>query len=133
MERILASEGIEPGARKQIIKYQKELETLRKTVSTLESEMIQFGKAQTYFKPTNKGNKLRNELQTKIDNSVESIAIKKRKISEVVQKINELSLFLNKYPFNLVDYIFVLIASGSLHYYKCGTIRRVIKVKSTYI
>jgi hypothetical protein len=90
MERKLASEGIEPGARKQIIKYQKELEALRKTVSKLESEMIQFEEAQTYFKPTNKGNKLRNELQTKIDNSVESIAIKKRKISEVVQKINEL-------------------------------------------
>lgn len=90
MERRLASEGIEPGARKEIIKYQKELESLRKLVSSLESEMIQYEEAQTYFKPTNKGNKLRNELQTKIDNSVESIAINKRKISELVKKINEL-------------------------------------------
>ncbi len=90
MERRLASEGIEPGARKEIIKYQKELESLRKLVSSLESEMIQYEEAQTYFKPTNKGNKLRDELQTKIDNSIESIAINKRKISELVKKINEL-------------------------------------------
>ena len=86
MERKLASEGIEPCARKQIIKYQKELEVLRKTVSTLESEMIQSEEAQTYFKSTSKGNKLKNELQSKIDRSVESLAIKKRKISDVVQK-----------------------------------------------
>jgi exonuclease VII small subunit len=90
MERRLASEGIEPGARKEIIKYQKELESLRKVVSGLESEMIQYEEAQTYFKPTNKGNKLRDELQTKIDKAVESIAVNKRKISDLVQKINDL-------------------------------------------
>lgn len=90
MERRLASEGIEPGARKEIIKYQKELENLRKEVSKQESEMIQFEEAQTYFKPTNKGNKLRDELQGKIDAAVEQIAIGKRRISELVQQINEL-------------------------------------------
>jgi len=92
MERRLASEGIEPGARKEIIKYQKELESLRKHVSGLESEMIQYEEAQTYFKPTNRGNKLREELQTKIDASAESIGIGKRKISDIVQKINELKM-----------------------------------------
>jgi Domain of Unknown Function (DUF349). len=65
MDRRLASEGIEPGARKEIIKYQKELESLKKHVSSLESEMIQYEEAQTYFQPTNKGNKLRDELQSK--------------------------------------------------------------------
>lgn len=90
MERRLASEGIEPGARKEIIKYQKELESLRKEVAKQESEMIQFEEAQTYFKPTNKGNKLRDELQGKIDAAVEQIAIGKRRISELVQQINEL-------------------------------------------
>lgn len=90
MERKLASEGINPGARKEIIKYQKELESLKKEVSSLESDMIQYEEAQTYFKPTNKGNKLRNELQTKIDNAFEAIAISKREISELVQKINKL-------------------------------------------
>ena len=90
MERRLASEGIEPGARKEIIKYQKELENLRKEVSKLESEMIQYEEAKTYFKPTNKGNKLRDELQGKVDTAVEQIAISKRKIADLVQKINEL-------------------------------------------
>ncbi len=90
MDRKLASEGIAPPARKEIIKYQKELESLRKTVATLESEMIQFEEAQTYFKPTNKGNKLRDELQTKIDLAVESIVKNKRKISVIVDKINDL-------------------------------------------
>ena len=90
MERRLASEGVKSGARKEIIKYQKELELLRKKVSSLESDMIQYEEAQTYFKPTNKGNKLRNELQSKIDNSIESIAMNKRKISELAQKINML-------------------------------------------
>ncbi len=90
MERRLASEGIEPAARKEIIKYQKELENLRKHVSSLESEMIQYEEAQTYFKPTNKGNKLRDELQSKIDASLESIGKGKRQISDLVQKINDL-------------------------------------------
>lgn len=90
MERRLASEGIEPGVRKEIIKYQKELESLRKDVSKLESEMIQYEEAQTYFKPTNKGNKLRDELQLKIDKAVEEVSIGKRRIAELVQNINEL-------------------------------------------
>lgn len=90
MERRLASEGVNPAARKEIIKYQKELEAARKQVSSWESEMIQFEEAQTYFKPTNKGNVLREELQTKIDASLVNIAKGRRKISELVAKINEL-------------------------------------------
>lgn len=90
MERRLASEGIEPGARKEIVKFQKELEHHRKEVSRLEAEMIQYEEAKTYFKPTNKGNKLRDELQAKVDNAVEKIALEKKKISELVRKINEL-------------------------------------------
>ncbi|MBO6792870.1 MAG: DUF349 domain-containing protein [Balneolaceae bacterium] len=90
MERRLASEGIEPEARKEIIQYQKQLEQFRKDVSKLESEMIQFEEAKTYFKPTNKGNKLRDELQSKVDDAAEKIAAKKLKISELVRKINDL-------------------------------------------
>ena len=52
--------------------------------------MIQYEEAKTYFKPTNKGNKLRDELQGKVDTAVEQIAISKRKIADLVQKINEL-------------------------------------------
>jgi hypothetical protein len=90
MERKLASEGVNPESRKEIIKYQKQLEQLRKDVSKLESEMIQFEEAKTYFKPTNKGNKLRDELQGKVDAAAEKIAAKKATISELVRKINDL-------------------------------------------
>ncbi len=90
MERRLASEGVNPESRKEIIKYQKQLEQLRKDVSKLESEMIQFEEAKTYFKPTNKGNKLRDELQGKVDAAAEKIAAKKATISELVRKINDL-------------------------------------------
>lgn len=90
MERELAREGIDPASRKEIIKYQKEAESLRKEVSKLEAEMIQFEEAQTYFKPTNKGNKLRDELQSKIDKAAEEIAGNKATIRELNQKIDEL-------------------------------------------
>ncbi len=90
MERKLAKEGVEPAARKEIIQLQKELENLRKDTSRLESEMIQYEEAKTYFKPTSKGNKLRDELQSKVDAAVEKIALNKRRIKEIVKKINDL-------------------------------------------
>lgn len=90
MERKLASEGVEPEARKEIIKYQKQVGSLKKDISSLESEIIQFKEAKTYFKPTNKGNKLRDELQEKIDKAESKVASKKEKISELRAKIRDL-------------------------------------------
>jgi predicted transcriptional regulator len=37
-----------------------------KTITALEAEIIQFQEAKTYFKPTNKGNVLLDDLDTKI-------------------------------------------------------------------
>lgn len=90
MERELASEGIEPEARKEIIKYQKKVGSLKKDISKLESEVIQFKEAKTYFKPTNKGNVLRDELQAKIDKAEKEIASKKDEISELRSNIRDL-------------------------------------------
>ena len=90
MERKLASEGVEPGARKEIIALQKELDNLKKDISKLDAEIIQYQEAKTYFKPTNKGNKLRDELQEKIDKSEEIRASKKERVSEVRRKVSDL-------------------------------------------
>lgn len=90
MERKLASEGIDPGDRKDIIKYQKELDSLKKDISKIESEIIQFQEAKTYFKPTNKGNKLIDELQGKIEKAEIILNSKKEKQSSLRRKISDI-------------------------------------------
>ncbi len=90
MERKLASEGIDPGDRKEIIKYQKELDSLKKDISKIESEIIQFQEAKTYFKPTNKGNKLIDELQGKIEKAEKTLNSKKEKQSSLRRKISDI-------------------------------------------
>lgn len=66
MERKLASEGLDPSTRKQVITSQKKLDAAMKTITALEAEIIQFQEAKTYFKPTNKGNALLDDLDNKI-------------------------------------------------------------------
>jgi hypothetical protein len=90
MERELASEGVEPADRKQVIKLRKEKSAIQKEVSKLESESIQYEEAKTYFKPTNKGNKLRDELQEKIDKVGEKLDTKKQRISEINRTLRDL-------------------------------------------
>ncbi|GAB5410124.1 MAG: DUF349 domain-containing protein [Balneolaceae bacterium] len=92
MERKLASEGIDPGDRKEIIKHQKELDALKKEISKLEADIIQFQEAKTYFKPTNKGNKLIDELQGKIEKAEESLNSKKEKSSLLRRRISEIKV-----------------------------------------
>lgn len=88
MEKKLASQGVEPEDRKKIIKYQKESEKLKKEVSKLESEMIQYEEAKTRFKPTKKGNSLRDELQDKIDKAESAIEEKEDRISYLEKEID---------------------------------------------
>tara|TARA_Y100001935_G_scaffold253785_1_gene260896 strand:+ start:101630 stop:103645 length:2016 start_codon:yes stop_codon:yes gene_type:complete len=89
-ERKLASQGFDPAERKEIIKFEKEIDELKKESSKLESEIIQYQEAKTYFKPTNKGNKLRDELQEKIDKAEAVLDEKAERISELRKKLSEL-------------------------------------------
>lgn len=66
MEKQLASEGLDPSTRKEVIKSQKKLDAANKKISELEAEIIQYQEAKTYFKPTNKGNALLDDLDAKI-------------------------------------------------------------------
>ncbi len=90
MEKKLANQGIDPDTRKDIIKYQKERDKLKKEISKLESEMIQYEEAKTYFKPTNRGNKLRDDLQQKIDKADEAIVEKQDRLDELRKQIDQL-------------------------------------------
>ncbi|MEX0844246.1 MAG: DUF349 domain-containing protein [Balneolaceae bacterium] len=90
LEKKLANQGIDPDTRKDIIKFQKERDQLKKDVSKLESEMIQYEEAKTYFKPTNRGNKLRDELQEKVDKAEEKIEKKQDRLRELTKKIDQL-------------------------------------------
>jgi hypothetical protein len=90
MEKKLANQGIDPDTRKDIIKFQKERDKLKKEVSRLESEMIQFQEAKTYFKPTNRGNALLDELQEKIDKADQTIENKQDRIAELKKEIDQL-------------------------------------------
>lgn len=90
MEKKLANQGIDPDTRKDIIKFQKERDKLKKEVSKLESEMIQFQEAKTYFKPTNRGNALLDELQEKIDKADKAIEDKQDRIAELKKEIDQI-------------------------------------------
>lgn len=90
LEKKLANQGIDPDTRKDIIKYQKERDKLKKEVSKLESEMIQYEEAKTYFKPTNRGNALKDELQEKIDKADKAIEKKQDRIIELKKEIDQL-------------------------------------------
>lgn len=90
LEKKLANQGIDPDTRKDIIKYQKERDKLKKEISSLESDVIQWGEAKTYFKPTNRGNKLLDELQEKIDNAESSIEEKQDRLVELKKEIDQL-------------------------------------------
>lgn len=90
MEKKLANQGIDPDTRKDIIKYQKERDKLKKEVSKLEGEMIQYQEAKTYFKPTNRGNALLDELQEKIDKADQAIEDKKDRIAELKKEVDQL-------------------------------------------
>ena len=90
LEKKLANQGIDHDTRKDIIKYQKERDKLKKEVSSIESDVIQWEEAKTYFKPTNRGNKLLDELQEKIDKADKTIEEKQDRITELKKEIDQL-------------------------------------------
>ncbi len=90
MERKLAKQGVDADDRKEIIKLRKEKDSLRKDISKLEAESIQYEEAKTFFKPTNKGNKLKDELQEKIDKAEKKMESKQKRVNEINRELNEL-------------------------------------------
>ncbi len=90
MERKLISQGVEPANRKQVIKLQKEQNSLKKDISKLEAESIQYEEAKTYFKPTNKGNKLRDELQEKIEKTEKELEEKQSRLKDINKEVRTL-------------------------------------------
>lgn len=90
MEKKLAREGVEPGDRKKVVQLQKEAVDLKKFISRLEAEVIQYKEAQTYFKPTSKGNILKDELQAKIEKGEKVLEEKIIKLNKIDREISDL-------------------------------------------
>ena len=88
MERKLTTEGLDPSTRKEIIGSQKKLDATIKAVSALEAEIIQFQEAKTYFKPTNKGNALLDDLDNKIATAKNKLDQKHAKAFELKKTID---------------------------------------------
>lgn len=91
MERKLAAKGIDPEARKEVIKRQKEMAALKKEVSKLQEEVLHYSDAITYFKPTKKGLGLQDEIQKKIDKAEEELVGKQNRLRELSKEIDDLS------------------------------------------
>lgn len=90
LERKLAMQGVDSASRKQVINHQKEIDHLKKDIARIESEIIQYKEAQTYFKPTSKGNVLKEELQNKIEKAEDIVSNKRERLHELNQLVSEL-------------------------------------------
>ena len=88
MERKLTTEGLDPSTRKEVIGFQKKLDATIKAISVLEAEIIQFQEAKTYFKPTNKGNALLDDLDNKIATAKNKLDQKHAKAFELKKTID---------------------------------------------
>ena len=88
MERKLTTEGLDPSTRKEVIGSQKKLDAMIKAISALEAEIIQFQEAKTYFKPTNKGNALLDDLDNKIATAKNKLDQKHAKAFELKKTID---------------------------------------------
>ena len=88
MERKLTKEGLDPSTRKEVIGSQKKLDAMIKAISALEAEIIQFQEAKTYFKPTNKGNALLDDLDNKIATAKNKLDQKHAKAFELKKTID---------------------------------------------
>ena len=88
MERKLTTEGLDPSTRKKVIEFQKKLDATIKAISGLEAEIIQFQEAKTYFKPTNKGNALLDDLDNKIATAKNKLDQKHAKAFELKKTID---------------------------------------------
>ena len=78
---------MDPSTRKEVIDFRK-IRCDDKAISGLEAEIIQFQEAKTYFKPTNKGNALLDDLDNKIATAKNKLDQKHAKAFELKKTID---------------------------------------------
>lgn len=88
--KVLKAKGYESDQIDIIQKNKKEISKLRKKADALNEEIIQYKEAQTYFKPSGKGNDLRDELQQKIDKAEKKMAKIDAKIDKFQQELDRI-------------------------------------------
>jgi len=87
---VLKAKGYESDEIKKIQKNKKKISKLESRAKELNEQIIQHKEAQTYFKPSGKGNDLRDELQQKIDKAEAELADIEDKIEKCEQKLNQI-------------------------------------------
>jgi len=88
--KVLKAKGYESDEIDIIQKNKKEISKLRKKADALNEEIIQYKEAQTYFKPSGKGNDLRDELQQKIDKAEKKMAQLEAKMEKYQQELDRI-------------------------------------------
>lgn len=89
-DRRLAAEGLGPEQRSEFRKMRKEYGKLKKEVQALEEEVMQLKDAKTYFKPSKKGNALRDEIQEKIDKADARLQEKKDELDRISAEMDDI-------------------------------------------
>lgn len=80
--------NLDPEARKQLKKRHADLSKLRKQCNELKETILKYQDSKTFIKPNKKGMKLREEIQSKIDDAEKKLENKLDKIDEIRQEID---------------------------------------------
>ncbi|WP_205720122.1 DUF349 domain-containing protein [Fodinibius halophilus] len=86
----LAKADLNPEERNQIQELRKEYKKVKKEVRSLEKEVLQYEEKKTYFKPSNGGNSLLDEVENKIENLEQEIEQKKQKMEELTDQMEDI-------------------------------------------
>ncbi|WP_138431982.1 DUF349 domain-containing protein [Fodinibius saliphilus] len=86
----LAKADLNPEDRNQIQELRKEYKAIKKEVRSLEKEALQYEEKKTYFKPTNGGNSLLDEVEKKIENIEEEIEQKRQKMEDLTDQMDDI-------------------------------------------
>lgn len=86
----LAKADLGPEARNKIQNLRNEYKKIKKEVRALEKEALQYKEKKTYFKPSNGGNSLLDQVQEKIDQVEEKIDQKQEKMDELTDEMDDI-------------------------------------------
>jgi predicted transcriptional regulator len=86
----LAKADLEPEDRNKIQKLRKEYNKIKKEAKKLEKEVLQYKEKKTYFKPSDGGNALLDEVENKIEKVEEKLDKKHQKMENITDEMEEI-------------------------------------------
>lgn len=86
----LAKADLDKGDRSKIQKLRKEFKRIKKEVRDLEKEMLQYEETKTYFKPSDGGNSLLDEVEGKIEKVEQKLEKKQEKLNAITDEMEDI-------------------------------------------